>query len=88
MNEKHAWLFRVAASLDVQNVQATSPQIDMLPRYVEYLEESFAIYVRALTGQKPLSSSRVKLRLHARIAAGRAFDPEHKARVGLVPKSS
>ena len=49
-NEKRDGLFRLAASLDVQNVQATSPQIYMIPRYVEYFKESFAIYVRALTG--------------------------------------
>ena len=35
MNEKQARLFRLAASLDVQNIQATSPQIHMLPRHVE-----------------------------------------------------
>ena len=76
MNEKNAGLFRLAASLDVQNVQATSPQIYMLLRYVGYFEESFAKDICALTGQKPLSSSRFKLRLRVKIAAGRAFDPQ------------
>ena len=50
MNEKHVGLFRLAASSNVQNVQATFPNIYMLPRYVEYFKESFAIYIRALTG--------------------------------------
>ena len=50
MNQKHARLFRLAASLNVQNVQATSPQVHMLPRHVEHFEESFAICVRALKG--------------------------------------
>ena len=46
MSEKTAGLLRLAASLDVQNVQASSPQI-RIPRYFECFKESFAIYVCA-----------------------------------------
>ena len=75
MNEEHAGLFRLAASLDVQNVRATSPQIFMLPRYVEACNESFVI-CSCTDRVESFVFMMFQARIDVKIVAARAFDPQ------------